>query len=83
MTLSHFIDIDRQEALYLLIKKFLTRSVVMHGAIPDDLECIDALLCGCVRDRALLAEHGFELCAHRAEDPDCGGHTVWLAQRAR
>lgn len=31
--------------------------------------------------RALLAEHGFEVCAHRAEDPDCGGHTVWLARR--
>ncbi|PZQ19430.1 MAG: SAM-dependent methyltransferase [Rhodanobacter denitrificans] len=30
--------------------------------------------------RALLAEHGFEVCAHRTEDPDCGGHTVWLAR---
>lgn len=30
--------------------------------------------------RALLAEHGFDVCAHRAQDPDCGGHTVWLAR---
>jgi hypothetical protein len=56
MTLSHFTDIDRREALYLLIKMFLVRSVVMHGAIPDDLDRIDALLCGCIRDRALVAE---------------------------
>ncbi|UPY37665.1 class I SAM-dependent methyltransferase [Sediminicoccus sp. KRV36] len=32
--------------------------------------------------RALLARHGFEVVAHRAEDPECGGHTIWLARRA-
>jgi SAM-dependent methyltransferase len=31
--------------------------------------------------RDLLAEHCFEVVAHVAEDPGCGGHTVWLAQR--
>ncbi len=31
--------------------------------------------------RILLATHGFEVIAHRAEDPDCGGRTVWLAKR--
>lgn len=31
--------------------------------------------------RALLADHGFRVVMHVAEDPDCGGHTVWLAQR--
>lgn len=31
--------------------------------------------------RDLLREHGFEVVAHMAEDPGCGGHTVWLAQR--
>lgn len=30
--------------------------------------------------RRLLAAEGFEVIAHRAEDPDCGGHTIWLAQ---
>ena len=34
-----------------------------------------------VEYRALLAAHGFDVFAHRAEDPDCGGHTVWLARR--
>ncbi|HEX6939486.1 MAG TPA: hypothetical protein VF158_08740 [Longimicrobiales bacterium] len=27
----------------------------------------------------LLAEHGFVVRAHVADDPECGGHTVWLA----
>lgn len=31
--------------------------------------------------RALLAGHGFDLIGERVEDPDCGGHSVWLARR--
>ena len=31
--------------------------------------------------RLLLGWHGFDVVAHAAEDPDCGGHTVWLARR--
>ena len=30
--------------------------------------------------RTLLDSNGFGVCAHRARDPNCGGHTVWLAQ---
>lgn len=30
--------------------------------------------------RSLLAHHGFAVIKHIAEDPDCGGATVWLAQ---
>lgn len=30
--------------------------------------------------RELLAGHGFRVISHVAEDPDCNGHTVWLAQ---
>ncbi|MFD2843650.1 hypothetical protein [Paracoccus cavernae] len=32
--------------------------------------------------RALLSAHGFVVLDHRAEDPACGGATVWLAKRA-
>jgi SAM-dependent methyltransferase len=32
--------------------------------------------------RALLAAYGFEVVDFRAEDPDCGGHTIWLARVA-
>jgi SAM-dependent methyltransferase len=31
--------------------------------------------------RTLLAANGFEVVAYVAEDPDCGGRTVWLARR--
>jgi len=32
--------------------------------------------------RALLGEFGFEVVAYVAEDPACGGHTIWLARLA-
>ena len=31
--------------------------------------------------RDLLSAAGFTVIRHVPEDPDCGGHTVWLAQR--
>ncbi len=31
--------------------------------------------------RSLLSEAGFAVVAHTANDVDCAGHTVWLAQR--
>lgn len=31
--------------------------------------------------RQLLKDHGFEVVKMVAEDPDCAGHTVWLAQK--
>jgi len=33
--------------------------------------------------RARLEEHNFSVIAHAAEDPQCGGHTIWLARKAR
>ena len=30
--------------------------------------------------RSLLDRNGFRVVSHVAEDPDCGGHTIWLAQ---
>nr|WP_174506710.1 class I SAM-dependent methyltransferase [Acinetobacter sp. Marseille-Q1620] len=30
---------------------------------------------------SLLNDHGFEVVEMRAEDPECAGHTVWLARR--
>lgn len=32
--------------------------------------------------RQLLAVHGFQVLDNITKDPDCGGHTVWLARRA-
>jgi SAM-dependent methyltransferase len=33
--------------------------------------------------RALLGDHGFAVVEQMAEDPDCGGRSVWLARRSR
>lgn len=33
--------------------------------------------------RTLLSSHGFSVNSHAVEDPNCGRHTVWLAQAAR
>lgn len=33
--------------------------------------------------RAGLSDHGFEVLAHIREDPTCGHHTIWLAQKRR
>ncbi len=33
--------------------------------------------------RSLLAANGFAVVAERMEDPDCGGHSVWLARRTQ
>jgi SAM-dependent methyltransferase len=32
--------------------------------------------------RSILGEMGFTVVQHRANDPDCGGRTVWLAHRS-
>jgi hypothetical protein len=32
--------------------------------------------------RALLAEHGFEVVANVFDDPQTGGHSIWLARRS-
>jgi len=31
--------------------------------------------------KSLLKRHGFALLLHRVKDPECGEHTVWLAQQ--
>lgn len=31
--------------------------------------------------RSLLGRNGFRVVSHVADDRDCGGHTIWLAQR--
>jgi SAM-dependent methyltransferase len=35
-----------------------------------------------VEYRSLLKDNGFNVVDHVVEDPKCGGHTIWLAQRA-
>ena len=41
---------------------------VYHASLGED------------ENRALLGAHGFKVIDYRPEDPDCNGHTVWLAR---
>lgn len=60
-----------------------------RGAYLNEGEAIGVDLCGDALYHAsldtqeyarLLDLHGYEVVLHRAQDPDCGGHTVWIAR---
>ena len=84
---------DDQRAMIAIFEKHAAPSaLLLFTSGPADGEAIGSL-CGhelyhasldAAEYERLLAAHGFEVLIHRAEDPDCGGHTVWLArQRSR
>lgn len=54
-----------------------------HGEVIGQLEGepLDHASLSADEYRALLHDHGFEVVATIANDPDCCGRTVWLAQR--
>ncbi len=52
-------------------------------AISGDL-CGDQLYHGSLNTdeyALLLDRHGYDVVLHKTEDPECGGHAVWIAQR--
>jgi len=81
---------DDQRAMFGVFRKHAAPSgLLLFTSGPEEGEAIGSL-CGhdlyhASLDPAeyehLLAAHGFKVLIHRAEDPDCGGHTVWMAQR--
>ena len=48
-----------------------------HGSFEGEALFHDSLSLAQYQD--LLAAHRLEVVAHMAEDPDCSGHTTWLA----
>lgn len=81
---------DDQRAMFPIFRKHAApRAALMFTSGPGDGEAIGSLegeplyhasLDG-AEYRDLLARNGFAVVAHAVEDPACGGHTVWLAQR--
>jgi ubiquinone/menaquinone biosynthesis C-methylase UbiE len=60
-----------------------TSGTTEGGAIGGDL-CGDRLYHGSLNTdeyAQLLDRHGYDVVLHKVEDPDCGGHTVWIARR--
>jgi hypothetical protein len=60
-----------------------TSGTIESEAVGGDL-CGDLLYHGSLSTEEyawLLDCHGYDVVEHRINDPDCGGHTVWIAQR--
>jgi SAM-dependent methyltransferase len=64
----------------LLFTSGLTEGEQVGGDLFGDPLCHASLDTG--EYARLLRRHGYRVVLHRAQDPDCGGHTVWIAQLA-
>lgn len=83
--LSH----DDQRAMFAIFREHAADDAVLmftsgseHGIAIGSFEgepLFHASL-STVEYRALLEAHGFAVLHHESEDPECGGHTIWLAQ---
>jgi len=83
--LSH----DHQRAMFPIFRKhaapraaLLFTSGPSHGEAMGTLdgEPLDHASLDAAEYRDLLHLNGFDVVAHAIEDPDCGLHTIWLAQ---
>jgi len=80
---------DEQRAMFPVFKKHVAPGgLLLFTSGPRDGEAVGDLYgnplfhasLGPEEYRTLLATFGFRVLRHQAEDPDCGLHTVWLAQ---
>lgn len=84
----HLAHADQRRMFPIFRKHAAPRAALMFTAGPSHGEAIGVLegepLYHASLDgseyRALLDEQGFDVVAHAAEDPQCGHHTIWLAQ---
>lgn len=82
---------DDQREMFATFHRYTARSgVLIFTSGPNEGEAInedwfgDALYHASLDPKEyaqLLDRYGFSVVVHRVEDPDCGGHTVWIAQR--
>ncbi len=84
----HLCGTDQQSMFPIFRKHAAPGCSLMFTSGPDESEAIGQLYgetlyhASLAPDhcRALLNANGFVVRGHRAEDPNCGGHTVWLAR---
>lgn len=81
---------DDQRAMFAVFQRHARPSApLIFTAGPADGEAIGSLFghelfhasLSPAEYEKLLAAHGFAVITYKAEDPDCHGHTVWLACR--
>lgn len=85
----HLTQVDQRQMFAQFSKFAESGTVLMFTSGPSEGEAIgdmfgDALYHASLSPqeyRALLQQHGFEVLKMVAEDAECAGHTVWLAQK--
>ncbi len=86
----HLTREDQRRMFAIFRQHANSRAVLMFTSGPGNGEAIGAFegealyhaSLAPAEYRQLLQEHGFSVVKMVAEDPDCQGHTVWLAQRS-
>lgn len=84
----HLTGLDQQSMFPIFRKHASAGCALMFTSGPEEGEAIGQLYgetlyhasLAAEHYRALLSSNGFVVRAQRAEDPACGGHTIWLAQ---
>ncbi len=80
---------DDQRRLFPIFGRHAARSAALmftsgpsHGEAMGEMEGepLYHSSLGADEYRSLLDGHGFDVVEHVVEDPDCGGHTIWLAR---
>lgn len=80
---------DAQRAMFPIFRDHMAaRGLLLFTSGPRDGEAMGQLYGERLYHASLAAEeytrlldaNGFDVIRHAVEDPDCGGHTVWLAQ---
>ncbi|ASG23148.1 class I SAM-dependent methyltransferase [Nitrospirillum viridazoti] len=83
------LDFDDQRALFAVFQRHALPGAALmftsgprHGVAMGDYagEPLYHASLDPAEYRVLLDAHGFDVVEYRAEDPDCGRHTVWLAR---
>ncbi len=83
---------DDQRRMFPVFRRHAARGTVLmftsgtsHGEIVGSYRGEPLYHASLAADEyeGLLDRNGFRIVAHVADDPDCGGHTVWLTQAER
>lgn len=84
----HLTHQDQREMFGIFQQHAKTGTVLMFSSGPEHGEAIGEFGGGLLYHASLapaeyeqlLYQHGFQLVELRIDDPECAGHTVWLAQ---
>lgn len=84
----HLSPEDQRKMFDIFLKHLKYQGVLAFTSGPDAGEAVGSFnghelyhsSLSAYEYRDILSKKGFEVLVHQVEDPDCGGHTVWVAQ---